>query len=126
MKRDGDKVYMSRAEATIKNIYLLEEATKNIDYEKSKPVDISPVYLACIDKILNEIAISLAVIADEITEERKERERKSKEAIDKVLFSSVLPEEERKRMKEEFFESIAKNKEELFESIAKNKEEGEK
>ena len=100
MKRDGDKVYLSRSEATLKTIYLLEKAPQNIDYEKSKPAELSPVYLACIDKIMNEIAISLAVIADEITEERKRN------------LGIVSPSEEMKKREEEVRKYFGKGLEE--------------
>lgn len=103
---------MNRTKSTMKTIELIHTATSSIDFDNTEPAELIPVYIACVNKILQEVAISIATIADEIKEERQEREEKRREALDKVLFSSVIPEEEKKRIKEEFFESVSKNKEE--------------
>lgn len=95
-----------------RNQSILSNVVDNIESEPIEKKDLPTFYLASINTVLEDIAVSLAIIADEIKEERQEREKKRRDALDKVLFSSVIPEEERKKMKEEFFESISNNKEE--------------
>ena len=101
---------MSRIEDITKlikrNQSLLYNVVDNIESEPVEKRDLPAFYLASINTVLEDIALSLAIIADEIKEERQKREEKETERVNNILRSSIISEEEKKRIKERFFKEI--------------------
>ena len=103
---------MNRVESTFKTINLLQNSK-----------DLIPVYLACVNKVLQEVAISIATIADVMKEERDEKKR--------IKLDSLLSVSEAIAFKEKLgikspSEETKKREEEVRENFNKGLEEGEK
>lgn len=63
----------TRTEATINIINRLSNVFRGIEYDKTEIEDFIPIYLASIESVLEQIALSIAVLADMEIEERKEK-----------------------------------------------------
>ena len=106
MKRDGDKIYMNKAEDTQKKIESLNEIKNSIDYDEIDTKETIPCFIAMIETVLEDIAVSLAMIASDMKQERVEKA----ERVDNILRSSIISAEEKKRIKEQFFKEIEEGK----------------